>query len=121
MSKIFHFIKPAAARFMRARGRRRRGSVLILCVVLIVMLALLGTAMLSTTRIDRFTAQQHGYNVQIDLLVEGAKAIVQSELIADLFDNQTGTSLYRPPSEQSLAVPVTSYDHSDMPLIRAAG
>ena len=99
MSKfIQQFAHPSrAARFIN----RRRGSVLILCVVLIVVLALIGTAMLSGTRIDRFTSQQHSYNTQIDLLVEGAKQVAKSELVADLYDRTVDPPVYRPLVEQS--------------------
>jgi Tfp pilus assembly protein PilX len=47
---------------------RRRGSVLILCVVLIVVLALIGTAMLSRARMDRGTTVQNTNNTEVDLL-----------------------------------------------------
>ena len=100
MSKfIQQFAHPSrAVRFVS----RRRGSVLILCVVLIVVLALIGTAMLAGTRIDRFTSQQHSYNTQIDLLVEGAKQVAKSELVADLYDRTVTPPVYRPLVEQSV-------------------
>src|SRR6185295_11353058 len=71
---------------------RRRGSVLILCVVLIVVLALIGTAMLSRARIDRGTTAQHTNNTEIDLLIEGARNIAKSAIINDLYDG----GLFRP-------------------------
>src|SRR5687767_6826646 len=55
----------------RRSGRRRDGSVLILVVALLVLMALIGTAWISTARIDRAATVQHGSNTQIDLLVDG--------------------------------------------------
>ena len=126
MSKIIQqFAHPSrAARFIN----RRRGSVLILCVVLIVVLALIGTAMLSGTRIDRFTSQQHSYNTQIDLLVEGAKQVAKSELVADLYDRTVNPPVYRPLVEQTATGAGTAnidgtklYDHFDGYHIRLPG
>src|SRR5665213_2317557 len=63
--------------------RSRRGSVLVLVVVLRVLLALIGTAFISTARIDRASAQQNAYNTQVDLLLEGAKAMVLAAVSSD--------------------------------------
>src|SRR5687767_8525352 len=117
MSKfIQRFAKPSRAARRLVSGRRR-GSVLILCVVLIVVLALMGTAMLSGTRIDRYTTQQHSYNTQIELLVEGAKQVAKSELARDLYDTTTATLVYRPVRDQSnpagTGTLANQYDHYD--------
>lgn len=73
----------------------RRGSVLILVVALLVILALIGTAMISTSRNDRFASAQNTQNIQIDLLVEGAKSIAKSAIVDDLFDRSTAPAQFR--------------------------
>lgn len=65
--------------------RSRSGSVLILVVVLVVLLALMGTALLNTTKGDRGVAAQHSINTQVDLLLEGVKEIAKSAIIGDEF------------------------------------
>ena len=78
--------------------RRRRGSVLILVVALLVLMALLGTAYISTTRVDRAASAQHEKNVQVDLLVDGVVNQVASAIQSDLYD-ASGT--YRSPDNGS--------------------
>jgi hypothetical protein len=92
-------------RFRRARA----GSVLILVVALLVLMALLGTAFISTARIDRYGAAQNAANTEIDLLVEGVKNLVTSAILDDLRD---GAGNYRPPDEVFAA---GSYKHADNP------
>jgi hypothetical protein len=62
----------------------RRGSVLILVVALLVLMALIGTAWISTARVDRGSTIQHASSAQIDLLVEGEVQKVQGALIRDI-------------------------------------
>ena len=109
MRHLLQFVRPSRA--ARRLVVTRRGSVLILCVVLIVVLALIGTAMLSGARIDRYATQQHGTNTQIEMLVEGARQIAQGAVVNDLFDGQSGA--FRRAAEQSQLNPSTTYDHSD--------
>src|SRR5687768_16007937 len=80
-------------RFVRARS----GSVLILVVALLVILALIGTAWMVTTRNDRYTTVQNTANTQIDLLVEGVVALVEAEILSDLFavEPVSGNQAYR--------------------------
>jgi len=52
------------AALQRHFHRARPGTVIIFVIVLLVLLALMGTAYLSTSRIDRFTAGQHLTSVQ---------------------------------------------------------
>jgi hypothetical protein len=68
------------------RRRAPRGSVLILVVSLLVLIALIGTAWLSTTRVDRANTFQNTHNNQIDLLADGVARMAEAKLIADLFD-----------------------------------
>src|SRR5438270_9203035 len=55
------------ARFVRARP----GSVLILVVAVLVLLALIATAWLTTVRIDRQAVARNSDNTEFDLLVDG--------------------------------------------------
>jgi hypothetical protein len=89
---------------------RRRGSVLIMVVALLVLIALIATAMLSTTRNDRFASIQHQQNVQIDLLVEGAKQIAIAAIVDDVIGDIAGTKLYRPGDTNTT---VNGYDPFD--------
>src|SRR4051812_27652047 len=76
----------------RRFGRARAGSVLIMVVALLVLLALIGTAALSTVRTDRYSSAQHVANTQIDMLAEGLKQLVIARLSEDVFaggGNQT--------------------------------
>jgi hypothetical protein len=63
----------------------RRGSVLIFVVALLVLLALIGTAWISTTRTDRYTTQQNAVNTSVDLLVKGAADMAIGTIINDMF------------------------------------
>src|SRR5688500_11999882 len=69
----------AQARFRRARP----GSVLIMVVSLLVLLALIATAAMTTARVDRVASRQHVYSTQIDLVMEGARAMVLASMSAD--------------------------------------
>src|SRR5687768_4417002 len=71
------------------RRRNVRGSVLILVVSLLVLMALIGTAWISTTRVDRANAAQHERSTHADLLADGVVRMVEAELAADLFDGQS--------------------------------
>jgi hypothetical protein len=102
------------------RMLRRRGSVLILCVVLIVVLALIGTAMLSRARIDRGTTVQNTNNTQIELLVEGGRNLAKTVIINDLYDGgifrpAENAPFPAPDPNQSLTPPTrnTSFDNWD--------
>ena len=68
-----------------AHFRRRLGSVLILVVALLVLMALIGTAFIVTARTDRIAARLHAHNVQADMAVQSAVNMVTAELSADLF------------------------------------
>lgn len=74
--------------------RWRRASVLILVVALLALLALIGTAFLSTARMDRYSARQATNNIQIDMLLEGASNMPRGFIGGALFDATTGG--YRP-------------------------
>ena len=82
---------PAAAPATRPRRRPGwRASVLILVVVLLTLLALIGTAFLVTARTDRVATIQHVRNTRGDLAVEGVINVVLSELVGELFSPTGG-------------------------------
>src|SRR5439155_26157470 len=78
ISRLFN---PVQRRFRAARP----GSVLILVVALLVLLALIGTAWMSTVRIERYASNQNIANTEIDLLVEGVKNIAVATAVDDLY------------------------------------
>lgn len=94
----------------RAKGRRRRiGSVMIMVVALLVMLALVGTAYIATSTTDRTAATHAAANTQADLLMSGLVDRVGSLLSQDNFDND---GFFRP--AHSFPSP-GSYDPYDAP------
>src|SRR3954447_11915397 len=66
----------AQARFRRARG----GSVLIIVVALLVLIALAGTALIVRARTDRFATRQNLANTQIEMLVDGVIRLSKAQL-----------------------------------------
>src|SRR5438067_7902904 len=90
----------AQRRFRRARP----GSVLVMVVALLVMLALIGTAAMSTARLDRMSSVQHVKNTQLDIFAEAVKNMAIAEVVADLFNNGN----YR-----DTTTPGTTYDNYD--------
>ena len=95
---------PHAAQFTGRRnarpiGRSRRGSILILVVALVVLLALIGTAYLSSTQTDRYTSAQNTINTEADLQMQGLVAAVDGSVTGSLDGNTTTGTAYRPPSQ----------------------
>jgi hypothetical protein len=75
----------AAVRGRLAAARpRRRGSILILVVALLVLLALIGTAFITSAGADRDASVQHGYNIQIGLLIDGVREVVEGTIRSDI-------------------------------------
>src|SRR5687767_11601185 len=72
------------------RRRSRGGSVLILVVALLVLMALIGTAWISTARVDRAAAVQNTSTTQIDLLVDGVINIIVGRVVDDVVDPAGG-------------------------------
>ncbi|HVT88228.1 MAG TPA: hypothetical protein VHD56_05205 [Tepidisphaeraceae bacterium] len=110
-------------RMHRRMHRMRPGSILILVVVLVVLLALMGTAILSSTRSDRYTVQEHTSNTQIDLLVEGVKEMSKAAIVGDLYgqfnDGATPVYGYRLPADSAFDYKgggTLTYGHWDMPV-----
>src|SRR4051812_23150687 len=74
------------------RRNRKSGSIMIMVVALLVLMALIGTAYIATARIDRGSAVQNADNVQVDLLVQSVLTMCKSSVSGDLFD---GNGNYR--------------------------
>ncbi len=89
----------ASLTHLRGMFRRKPGSVLILVIALLVLLALMGTAYISSTRVERYTSYQNSANTQADLLLNGVVSTAQAVVVNDLFD--TATNDYRPPKSSS--------------------
>lgn len=106
-----YFIHTAGGPTRRLAGRLRTarpGSILILVVALLVLMALIGTAWLTTARIDRHSSQQNSYNTQIDLLLQAAVNLAKSEIADDVY--AFGAHRPRPIG----GVPM-SYEHYEAP------
>src|SRR5947208_2386890 len=100
---LARLLDAAQRRFSRARP----GSVLVMVVALLVMLALIGTAAMSTARLDRMSSVQHVKNTQLDIMADGVKNMAIADVVADLFNSN---GLYR-----DVATDQTTYDHYDYP------
>jgi hypothetical protein len=96
-----------APRSRRLARTVRRGSILILVVALVVLLALMGTAYLSSTQSERYTSQQTAVNTQVDLVLQGVDDQVRKAIVADLYDqSQQFPNGYRTPP--NLRLPTAS-------------
>jgi hypothetical protein len=73
--------------------RRKSGSIMIMVVALLVLMALIGTAYIATARLDRGSASQNADNVQIDLLLQSVLNLCKTSVSSDLFD---ASQNYRP-------------------------
>src|SRR5580765_4374368 len=60
--------------------RSRPGSVMILVVTLLVLMALIGTAYISTARTDRYSSAAHAINTQIDMILDGVAQMTVSAI-----------------------------------------
>src|SRR5882672_8084303 len=89
----------------------KNGSIMIMVVALLVLMALIGTAYIATARIDRGSASQNANNVQIDLLVESVLNLCKTSISGDLFD---GNGNYRPVPRD----PFRKLDDPNDPLAR---
>ncbi|HEV7301521.1 MAG TPA: helix-hairpin-helix domain-containing protein [Tepidisphaeraceae bacterium] len=94
-------IAASPSRPRRAPGRGRRGSILIMVVAVLVLLAIMGTAFISTTRLDRQNAALGDGQPPIDTVAQFA----QDAIVGDLF----GTG-YRAPNDPA-------YEHFDGPMM----
>src|SRR5688572_13413480 len=90
MSRLQHSLRRSSARLEARLRNARPASVLILVVALLVLMALIGTAWLSTARVDRYTTRQASANTQIDLLVDGVVNMVKGAQVDDLSGTELG-------------------------------
>ncbi|MGN6507780.1 MAG: hypothetical protein ACTHM6_19645, partial [Tepidisphaeraceae bacterium] len=67
----------------RTAARDRRGSILIFVVGILLLLAIIATAFLGTSRSDRTSTQQNANNTQVDLLLEGVVNAAKGKIIGD--------------------------------------
>jgi hypothetical protein len=117
MKRILRKATYVLDRTRRRLSSARPGSVLILVVVLVVLLALMGTALLSTTRSDRYTATQNAANTQVDIIIEGVKQIAQGVIGGDMFGGPTGSSSFRPGYDiHTIGTADSTYEPWDAPL-----
>lgn len=91
-------------RFRRARP----GSVLIMVVALLVLMALIGTAYITTAQTDRYSAAQNAFNTEIDLLVQGVINLVDGRLVADLYGGTTQNQANYRPAASTTYTPYTT-------------
>ena len=61
--------------------RARPGSVLVLVIALLVLMALIGTAFISTAHIERYSATQNTYNTQLDLFSQGVNDLAEAAML----------------------------------------
>jgi hypothetical protein len=78
-----HLLDRAQKRFVRSRP----GSVLILVVALLVMMALIGTAYMTMAQFDRGTAVVHSFNTEVDLLLDGVLNQVKGTITNDVYSS----------------------------------
>jgi len=82
-------IRKLLDRVQRRFIRSRPGSVLILVVALLVLMALIGISFMTMAQFDRAAAVQHTFNTEVDLLVDGVISQVKATVTNDLFLNGT--------------------------------
>jgi len=93
------------------RNHSKNGSIMIMVVALLVLMALIGTAYIATARIDRGSASQNADNVQIGLLIDSVLNLCKTSISGDLFD---GNGNYRPVPRD----PFRKLDDPNDPLAR---
>jgi hypothetical protein len=101
MKKLTHPLRRMLDLAQRRFIRSRSGSVLILVVALLVLMALIGTAFMTMAQFDRVAAVQHSANTEVDLLVEGVINQVKGVVGGDLFVS----GLFRPAVNSTVVAP----------------
>jgi hypothetical protein len=86
-------LRPLLSPARRLLQRSRSGSVLILVIALLVLLALMGTAYISTARTERYSSAQHVVNTQIDLLLQGVENLTCTTVLGKLYDPSASVPL----------------------------
>ena len=109
------FRLPLLQRLERRFRRSRPGSVLILVVALLVLLALLGTAYINTTQTDRYSSAQNSFNTEIDLLLQGVEDMTRAATVNALFGSTTTAGVTTTAFHQPATQPTTQASISDYP------
>jgi len=86
MIPLARLLDTVQRRFQRSRA----GSVMILVVTLLVLMAIIGTAFLTTARNDRYSSQLHESNVEVDMLLDGVKNIILGRMAGENFLDPNG-------------------------------
>jgi len=101
MRHLTRFFDATSARIWRPIERRfrsaRPGNVLILVITLLVLLAIIGTAMLATARTDRVSSARNVVNSQVDVFVDSASNMAIAAIVGDLF----GLDVQVPPNKDA--------------------
>ncbi|MGN6627979.1 MAG: hypothetical protein ACTHLN_15275, partial [Tepidisphaeraceae bacterium] len=87
----------------RIAARDRRGSILIFVVGILLLLAIIATAFLGTSRSDRTSTQQNANNTQADLLLEGVVNAMKGVVLADARYNATADGYDSPNDDAFLS------------------
>src|SRR3954453_7365016 len=106
---------PSAGRLHARLVRARPGSVLILVVAVLVLLALIATAWMTTVRIDRLAVARNEDTTEYDLLVEGAVNAEAAASVRRLYVNGG----FRPdgyPNADGLDYPPAAFDDLHAPV-----
>jgi hypothetical protein len=110
--------------------KSRPGSVLILVVALLVLLALMGTAYISTSQIDRSSTAQNSFNTEIDLLIDAVCKIEQQQILTSPDAPTAAFDQSAPPvppdamiwtSPQAASGMVSSFLASRIPILNSNG
>lgn len=113
MKKARSLILGVDSQFRRARP----GSILILVVTLLVLMALLGTAFLLTARNERVSSKLYQHNIQVDMLLDGvvslAETIVSDTSYQSVPVNTTANPPYVP-ANPTPVVPAAPYSNGQL-------
>jgi hypothetical protein len=91
MRKLSNLFAEKVKRGIRRLRSTRRGSVLIIVVALLVMMALIGTAAISMARLDRYAATQQVTTVENEIIREAMLQQARNDAMIALSRDNTGT------------------------------
>src|SRR5690348_17029157 len=91
MRKLSNLFAEKVKRGIRRVRSMRRGSVLIIVVALLVMMALIGTAAISMARLDRYAARQQVTTVENEIIREAMLQQARNDAMIALARDNTGT------------------------------
>lgn len=106
-TRIFKPFRRLLDRAQRRFIRSRSGSVLILVVALLVLMALIGTAFMTMAQFDRASSVQHSFNTEIDLLLDGMINLTKATVSSDLYVNNQYRSASPKYNVNTLSLPLT--------------